>query len=513
MKIVIIEDEIRIREGIINLIHKISDQYVIVGEAENGVEGLELILKESPDLIITDIKMQEMDGLEMLQILKDRNIPFKAIVLSAYSEFSYAQQAIKLGVSEYLLKPISVGDLTTSLENITVQLEQQKKNKGEHYKSLQKLENIFYNILLSGIVVDEELILFMEKTYQLNKDSEYIIMPIFLGEQYEESGAKISKELTKALKEKYIGEYRLLDMPHNKMLLLIIFAYPEEHMIKQWFQHLVIKQLKKEHGNACFGWSSFQGITLMKSRLHELLKHMDWCITLGDDVIISFPQVTQVQTKVLTYPIDIENQMRVAMCSMDTKKLKKVIDSFYQAFKDGNLYSPQEIKESYVRFLWSMINVSKEIGFTLQKDIEQQGLLKRIMSAMTYHELNHTLEEFILLLSNENSEGGQVGLTVQRAKRLVHEFYGQGITLDEIAMKLNITPEYLGTQFHKEVGVNFSAYIKKYRIKKAKELLIGTQLRLYDIAEKVGYSDSKYFSQVFKECTGQLPTEYRVMHH
>ena len=284
-------------------------------------------------------------------------------------------------------------------------------------------------------------------------------------------------------------------------------------MIKQWFQHQVIKQLKKEHGNACFGWSSFQGITLMKSRLQVLLKHMDWCITLGDDVIISFPQVTQVQTKVLTYPIEIENQMRVAMCSMDTKKLKKVIDSFYQAFKDGNLYSPQEIKESYVRFLWSMINVSKEIGFTLQKDIEQQGLLKRIMSAMTYHELNHTLEEFILLLSNENSEGGQVGLTVQRAKRLVHEFYGQGITLDEIAMKLNITPEYLGTQFHKEVGVNFSAYIKKYRIKKAKELLIGTQLRLYDIAEKVGYSDSKYFSQVFKECTGQLPTEYRVMHH
>lgn len=513
MKIVIIEDEIRIREGIVNLIHKISDQYVIVGEGENGVEGLELIIRESPDLIITDIKMAEMDGLEMLQSLKDKNIPFKAIVLSAYTEFSYAQQAIKLGVSEYLLKPISVGDLTTSLENITIQLEQQRKNRGEHYKSLQKLENIFYNILLSGTVVDEELLLFMEKTYQLKEDSHYIIMPIFLGSQYDQYRDKIIKDMKKILKDQYIGEHRLLDMPHNKMLLLIIYAYAEEHIIKQYFQHQVIKRIKRDYCNACFGWSSFQGIMLMKDRLQMLLKHMDWCITLGDDVIISYPQVTCVQTKVLTYPIEIENQMRVTMCAMNPKKLNKVIDNFCQSFMDGNLYSPKEMKESYVRFLWSMINVAKEIGFTLQKDFEQQELLKRIMSSMTYSELNHTLHEVVSMMSNDGEEENQLSLTVQRAKRLVHEFYSQGITLDEIAMKLKITPEYLGTQFHKELGVNFSAYIKNYRIQKAKELLIGTQLRLYEIAEKVGYNDSKYFSQVFKECTGHLPTEYRVMHH
>ncbi len=513
MKIVIIEDEIRIREGIINLINKISDQYIIVGEAENGVEGLDLIVREAPDLIITDIKMAEMDGLEMLQCLKDKGIPFKAIVLSAYSEFSYAQQAIKLGVSEYLLKPISVGDLTTSLENITVQLAQEKKNKGVQYESLQKLENIFYNILLSGGVVDEELDIILEKSYQLHKESDYIIMPIFLGEQYEKYRVKFTKEMKRLIKEKNIGEFRLLDMPHNRMLLLVIFHYQKEPLIKQWFQNQVIKQFQKEHCNTCFGWSSFQGIESMKGRLQLLLKHMDWCITLGDDVIISYPQITQVQTKVLTYPIEIENKMRVAMCAMDLKKLGRVIDQFVEAFMDGNLYSPQEIKESYVRFLWSMINVAKEIGFTLQKEIEQQELLKRIMSAMNSRELKHTLEEVLSLLTNENEEENTLSLTVQRAKRLVHEFYNQGITLDEIASKLKITPEYLGTQFHKELGINFSAYMKNYRIMKAKELLIGTQLRLYEIAEKVGYSDSKYFSQVFKECTGQLPTEYRTIHH
>ena len=92
---------------------------------------------------------------------------------------------------------------------------------------------------------------------------------------------------------------------------------------------------------------------------------------------------------------------------------------------------------------------------------------------------------------------------------MIHEFYRTGITLEEIGNRLNMTPEYLGTLFHRETGTTFSSYVKTYRISKAKELLVGTNLKLYEVAEKVGYSDPKYFSRVFKEITGQLPVEYR----
>ena len=95
---------------------------------------------------------------------------------------------------------------------------------------------------------------------------------------------------------------------------------------------------------------------------------------------------------------------------------------------------------------------------------------------------------------------------------MIHEFYQRGITLDEIALKLDITPEYLSSQFHRETGQTFSSYIREYRMSKAKELLIGTQMKLYEIAEKVGYSDAKYFSRMFREYTGQLPAEYRKTH-
>jgi two-component system response regulator YesN len=247
----------------------------------------------------------------------------------------------------------------------------------------------------------------------------------------------------------------------------------------------------------------------MKSSLYTLLQNMDWNIVLGDDVIISYPKVTQILTKPLSYPLDIERQMRVALCAMDSKKTEETMQNFCQYFKSGSLYSPKEIKESYVRFLWSIMNVTKEINFNQYKSIQQHEFLQNIMSATTNAELELTLLELISLLTKVIIRDSSINLTVQRTKSMVHEFYDQGITLDEIALKLNITPEYLGTQFHKEVGVNFSSYIKDYRIMKAKELIIGTQLKLYEVANKVGYSDSKYFSQVFKECTGQLPTEYR----
>lgn len=92
---------------------------------------------------------------------------------------------------------------------------------------------------------------------------------------------------------------------------------------------------------------------------------------------------------------------------------------------------------------------------------------------------------------------------------MVHEFYGDGITLNEIAGRLNMSQEYLGTQFHKETGEPFSLYIRNYRMAKAKELLIGTQLKQYEIAQRVGYTDAKYFARVFRECTGMSPAEYR----
>lgn len=510
MKIVIVEDEIRIREGMIRLIKKIGQRHEIVGEAENGRDGLKQIEASKPDLIITDIKMSDMDGLEMLTKLKEKHISVKTIVLSAYSDFSYAQKAIKLGVSEYLLKPISVLSLTQALDNIEIQLEQERKYKKNNPDMLQSLESVFSGIILGVIGADSDLLDFLDRNYQLNTGSNFVLIPVYLGNHYENNKLKMSKELHDVLRLRAGLKYRILEIPQSKILLLVLFAYTDERELERWFQNRVLLQFMREKNyRACFGWMAFSGISQMKESLHTLLTYMDWNIVLGDDVIVSYPKVTQIQTVPLSYPIDLESQTKAALCSFDSKKVESSAQNFCQYFKSGRLYSPKEIKESFVRYLWSVINIIKEIDFVQYKNIEQQEFLKNIMSAITFTELEQTLHEVLLLLPLDKTGETSINLTVQRAQSLVHEFYSQGITLDEIAAKLKITPEYLGTQFHKEMGVTFSSYMKNYRIKKAKELLIGTDLKLYEIAEKVGYSDSKYFGQVFRECTGQLPTEYR----
>ena len=138
--------------------------------------------------------------------------------------------------------------------------------------------------------------------------------------------------------------------------------------------------------------------------------------------------------------------------------------------------------------------------------------MDQVMSARTTWELRQPFEEVLSALSLPTQEGEGVSLTIKKTQSMIHEFYSSGITLGEIANRLNLSQEYLGTQFHKEVGEPFSVYIRNYRLSKAKELLIGTQFKQYEIAEKVGYTDAKYFARVFKECVGMSPAEYRKSH-
>ena len=136
MRVLIVEDEIRISEGIEKLLHKIDSGYEIVGIAADGLEGLNLCRQLHPDLVITDVQMPEMDGLRMLEAVYGEGISTKAIVISAYSEFEYARGAMKLGVTEYLLKPVNLSEFTNALENIKRQIIEDNRKKPDKVGTL-----------------------------------------------------------------------------------------------------------------------------------------------------------------------------------------------------------------------------------------------------------------------------------------------------------------------------------------------------------------------------------------
>ncbi len=509
MKLVIVEDEIRIREGLIHLLDKLSLDMDVAGVADNGTDGLELIERACPDLIITDIRMPEMDGLQMLEALHARQMPYKAIVLSAYSEFSYAQQAIKLGVSEYLIKPIAPDELLQAIKNIEAQITQEQNLKAQSPQQFKALKNIFYSIMLGISVVDDELSSFLKTNYKIDTNDTFAILDIYLGAVYDECILALRDELGRLLDGASFG-YRIVEHPQGRELMLVLYDMADPKGIEKYFQHLIISQIKTilPHDMA-FGWISFANLDAMKENLAKLRRFMDWSIVFGRKALISYPAVENIRFEPLPYPIELESKAKAEICSLEYEKLSDTFQSLLGHLK-SRIFNPAEVKETMIRFLWSVISVVKEIDFTTSAQLEQQALMEKIVTAVTWSELQSTvavLNEALRGVKNDQT----TSLTVRRAKSMVHECYSQGVTLDEIAAKLNITPEYLGGLFHKEVGETFSSYIKNYRIKKAKGLLIGTDMKIYDISSAVGYADSKYFSRVFREITGQLPADFRKL--
>jgi two-component system response regulator YesN len=503
MRIVVIEDEIRIREGIIKLLGKLNKGYEVVGEADNGRTGLELLKEKCPDIVITDIRMPEMDGLEMLQAMYEIGLNTKAIVISAYSEFEYARTAMKLGVTEYLLKPITLSAFSQSLNKVAFQIKKERTKKPDQ---LATLEQVFRELVAGNITADNEILDYLKHKYSIDAERPFILLCACIGSGYEDEVRRWKRELSNLWTMQSEVSHCIFESDYRKSLITVLYNYKDSHKLERWLQYHI---LNNQVLNNSLGWIEVESIYQLKSGFDHLYPYMDWNISLEEEILISYPKITHVQTVPCIYPIDMEKRIKTAICMNEWDKMRKISEEFRKYFQGGRIYEPKEIKECYVRFLWAVIGIAKEVGCLDDKELELERLLDMIMGAKTRLELDMASDMLLSRLKMSEEDEEITHLTVKRAKAMIHEYYQTGITLEEIASKLNITPEYLGTQFHKVIGVNFSSYIRNCRMNKAKELLCGTQLKLYEISDKVGYSNPKYFSQVFKEYTGQLPADYR----
>lgn len=507
MKVVVVEDEIRIREGICKLINKMFPELEVVGSAENGREGLAYIEKYKPSLVITDIRMPVMDGLEMLKSVQQKGIFPKVIVLSAYSEFSYAQQAVRLGVNDYLIKPIVVQEFVQVINKMQQLCEQEEKRTPE---VMGNLENVMSGIIHGTSIINEQIEEFLLRKYNINTDTPILELLVYMGDFFEEKGKRKRQELQILLEREKELPFCMIDLEYDKSILVLIYGYKNRQELERWYQNYIFLQKRDvNEQRISHGMVEVTGISEVRAGYQQLLPYMDWTIVLGDDVLISYPKTTKVQTEVCVYPVDLENQLKIAICADDKERVAKTVQKFEDYFSNGKIFLPKEIKESYVRFLWAFINIAKEVNIVDYKEIDQRVLLNQIMSAKTKYELHMCCVQLLERIREEENELEVISLAVKKAKSMIHEFYADGITLGEIADRLNMTQEYLGTQFHKAVGESFSSYIRNYRLAKAKELLIGTQLKQYEVAERVGYADAKYFARVFKEHVGMSPAEYR----
>ena len=509
MRIVVVEDEYRIRSGVVKLINKISPDYEVVGEAENGAIGMEMIILKKPDLVIADIKMPEMDGIEMLMRLKERGVKHKTIILSGYTDFEYAQKAIKMGVCEYLLKPITASDLEQTLKQIEKEIQMERMLETSRPQMLSSLKNIFQNLVLSDHYKINEIYGYLHEKHDIDPNGEFAVVSIYLGSQYD-ARKKINQIISSQLEKLNNICYTTFEMTLNHELVILMYKCNDFSILERCFQNSIIKEIHRDGiTGMAFVWARFTGLDNFRITLNILRKELKWSIVLGEDVLISYPKTQQINTKLVQYPINIEVNANSAACLLDMNRLKRLFGEFLSWWRK-DLHRPSEVIEAFIRFASSIINVIKEIDYDKYESINQKEILQSLMDAVTWNDLCFALNAIIERIANdEKKETPAVGLVIKKVLSIVNEHYNDSMTLEEIASRLNLTPEYLGSLFNREVGINYSSYMKEVRIKEAKKLLISTELKTYEIADKVGYPDPKYFSRVFKEATGMTPGEYQ----
>lgn len=510
MKIAIVEDELRIREGIEKMIFRISGGDCDVKCAEDGREGIVLIEAFKPDLIITDIRMPEMDGLKMLKVLRKKGELPRTIILSAYSEFEYARQALKLGVDDYILKPVSISEFSEIFKK-SVHIIEAGKLREEEAQKEETPDSVLTNILRYDYCLNAAQKEELERKYGLRNESLSSLVLVYLGDQFEEKKKRVQQVLEENIRLSAETESFIWELDQERMVGILLYNYDHQNHMERWMQRQAAGGLNEVFTDSCcMGMIELEDLDHLKEAYRILDGNLKWNISLGKGVMISWPKAERIQTVPLVYPISFEQEMREYLCTMNTKKIKEAKKSFLGYFKQGICYEPQEIQKSFVKFVWSILNVIREIDAKCYETFEQQIILEKLMQARTFGELEDvltSLTENVLIWQDKNSVDDNI--LIKRVKSMVHERYGQGITLNEIAATFGITPEYLGTQFHKQAGVTYSNYLKKFRMEKAKKLLLGTDLKTYEVAIQVGYTDPKYFSRVFKEVTGELPGDFR----
>ncbi|THF72956.1 response regulator [Cohnella fermenti] len=509
MRIVVVEDEHNAREGLVRIIGKLGSRYEVVGEADNGLDGIDVIDRTKPDLVITDIKMPGMSGLEMLGTLKNKGLRHKMIILTGYSEFEYAHKALKMSVSDYLEKPITVPDLQEALDKVEQEL-RQLPLVPEGSDEPGSLDSLFLRLMDCSREEAERQEALIRAKFGFRDEIPFCIAICC----YDGSNDKQPSILRELLKSSWrsVGIGLVYDMASRSIVVSIVQAADADFDPAKFADERLLPEIAKAGFvvECCLG--DVSRLSELKKAIEELLELAKWSMILGNRRAIRREDPERLTKRELPYPALLESNCLRAIVNANKQEIERQFQNWVHAFKDMK-YGPVLTIEYSIRFVSYMLRLAGDIhGYMLPEPLQSEWQ-RSLREIRTIRQFGRAMDEIASALASMNSPEGQpvYSLLIQKAVRMIQERYAEGITLDEIADHLRVTTAYLSGQFTRDVGRRFSEYIRDIRLRKAKELLLGSELRTFEIAQKAGYPDPKYFSRVFKEATGMTPGEFQKL--
>ena len=529
LKVFLVEDEFVVREGIKNNVDWKSHGYDFCGEASDGELAFPMIQKLKPDIVITDIRMPFMDGLALSKLIKKEMPWIEIIILSGFEEFEYAKEGIKIGIAQYLLKPISGEDLLKEVDTVAEKIIEKQKESEIREKYLREMEENFlkerkdlFQYLVTGSKSAAEL---LEMADKLNIDLSSMWYNIVL--MVTKSNHHAQNEYSNSLVEieeklKEIDDDHILIFDRNlegKAFLFKADSKEELEIIQKDYMAKIVNILKGYENVRYFG-----GIGLPVNRLRELPVSFESAshafahrYLVSESLILNGEEMRQ-REYLKKEEFDLSN---VNPKQIDRNKIKEflkvgdkeeVIYFVEEFFRDlGSSVMKSNMFRQYITMDVYFCVVDFLEGLQIQREeIEPfditSGILQTQESAMEY--VTCIVKKALEL--REKTASNRYGDVVDEVMRYIEENYAdEELSLNVLASHVNFSPNHLSMIFSQQTGQTFIKYLTDFRMNKAKELLRCTGKKSSVISMEVGYKDPHYFSYLFKKTQGMTPTQYR----
>lgn len=512
LSVMIIDDEDYIREGLKKIIDWNKYGFYICGEANNGLRGITQICILKPDLVIVDIKMPKMDGLEMIGELRKKEMLCEFIVLSAYSEFKYAQAAIELDIDSYVLKPIEQPILAEKISKVHDKILNKKQTKLNIDLNISfSREKIFQSIILNQI--DAQI---LEKNYLLYRfdfpwNSYRIALIEIEGERMETISLKTN---VKRLIETVMTENKMgfvFDIENYVGIILndtrlssnsrIIYELPQrikgvcqaDATILLGSSVVNIKDISLSYRHAC-NLSNRKFILGYKRVISDENKDEE---NINNSVDAHSRYSVEHTANTLCQAIEAENMGQI----------NNILEGLLQEFM-LEVYNEDIIKVNYSNIYSATINKLASVNPGMKEKLGiNQGILSEICKKPSLQEL-HGYMKYILTEISEDLKAQRPEDPISKVIEYIERNYYQDIKLETLAALFNYNSDYLGKKIKLKTGKHFNAYLDSIRFDKAKQFLT-EGYKVYQVAQKIGFRDINYFYKKFKLYEGVSPSDYK----
>ena len=507
LKVLIVDDETPIREWIKFCIQKSPVSYEVIGLASNGQEALELFNEKSPDIIFTDIKMPLLDGMQLLQKVKKSKPSTEIIILTCHSDFEYARQAVKFGAKEYILKTeINEKIIFELLERASKSISDNYSRSDEELNSIHlKMEAFMRNFIFQkesrAALTEKEL-----RSYNIPLNDTFIFSMAL------RFPSGIFKEFTENFEiPKKDNIENIFGFTFDKDIFVLVGNITGTPSTLLQINKTYDFALALKKANRCtIGLSNvYNGLKNLSSSIEEAVNQLKVAFYSGEETI---NRISTIHDKTETTE-QLEQKLQIVMEEVRQKGAGCLIEGLTEwfAFAEKNyILCIESIKNLCIRILEFTLEYTKG-----GKD--STGYIQKVKEDIANINLFAKLRQYIVLqvnqlISSSNREEQNYSYSVSKAVRYIREHYAEQLSLTQVASYVSLNTDYFCRRFKEETGSNFSNYLTRIRLEKARELLKTTNKKVYEVAECVGYENLSYFSTIFKKHYCINPFDFRNGH-